>query len=113
MTKAKPRETEIYNGTGESANLILFRKKGAGKYHGVQPSGVKFQAFVYKPEKQRNVGIGTFNTAIEAAVAAAIAEKSVKAGIPVYSPEKPRFRKGAAHTLPIALHTLYCSCTHA
>ena len=98
MTRVKPRETEIYHGTGASANLILTLKKGAGRYHGVQPSGSKFQAFVYKPDKRRNVAIGTFDTAIEAAVAAALAKKTVKAGIAVYSPEKPRYRKGAART---------------
>ena len=98
MTRAKPKETEIFHGAGASANLVLIRKKGLGMYHNVQPSGSRFQAFVYKPEKQRRVGIGTFDTALEAAVAAALAEKSVKAGMAVYSPEKPRFRKGAART---------------
>ena len=57
---------------------------------------------MYKPEKQRSVGIGTFDTALEAAVAAALAEKSVKAGMPVYSPEKPRIRKGATRTTAFA-----------
>ena len=102
MTKAKPRETEVYHGAGASAKLVLIRKNGPGMYHNVQPSGRRFQAFVYKPEKKRSVGIGSFDTAIEAAVAAAVAEKSVKAGMPVYSPENPRFRKGAARTTAFA-----------
>jgi hypothetical protein len=106
MTKAKPRETEVYNGAGVSANLILIRKKGAGKYHGVQPSGHRFQAFVYKPDKQRNVGIGTYDTPLQAAVAAAVAQKAVKAGVPGYSPEKPRIHTGAAMpTHPMHAHS--------
>ena len=96
MTRRKPRETEVYQGAGASANLILTCKKGPGKYNGVQPSGRKFQAFVYKPEKKRNVAIGTYDTTLLAAVAAAVAENAVKQGIPVYSPEKPRFRKGGS-----------------
>ena len=55
MTRAKQKETEVYEGAGASANLILIRKKGPGQYHGVQPSKNKFQAFVYKPEKKRSV----------------------------------------------------------
>ena len=85
MTRRKPRETELYHGTGASANLILIRNKGPGKYHGVQPSGSRFQAFVYKPEKKRNVAIGTYDTALLAAVAAAVAENALKQGIPVFS----------------------------
>ena len=45
------------------------------------------------------MGIGTFDTALEAAVAAALAEKSVKAGMAVYSPEKPQLPRAAQKSL--------------
>ena len=113
MTRRKPRETELYHGTGASANLILIRKKGPGKYQAwrarAEPSGSRFQAFVYKPEKKRNMAIGTYDTALFAAVAAAVAENALKQGIPVYSPERPRIRKGAAHLSPPYMYCESCS----
>ena len=51
-----------------------------------------FQARVYKPDKHCWDGIGTFDTSLEAAVAAAIEQKSIEIGIKVGSAEKSRVR---------------------
>ena len=93
MTKKKVVETEIVDGAGASAGLVIIRKpRSASGYYGVVRNGNKgWQARVYKPAKQCWDDVGTYETPKEAAIQAAIAQKEVKNGFgSMYSPLKPR-----------------------
>ena len=98
MTKKKVVETEIVDGAGASAGLVIIRKpRSASGYYGVVRNGNKgWQARVYKPAKQCWDDVGTYETPREAAIQAAIAQNEVKNGFgSLYSPLKPRPRTGA------------------
>lgn len=105
MRTKKEQPTELFDGAGISAGLKLKVKLSKGGYYGVRPSGSKFQARVYKPDKHCWDGIGTFDTSLEAAVAAAIAQKSIEMGIKVGSPEKSRVRMKGDSRKPLAAAT--------
>ena len=94
MTKKnKVVETEIFDGAGASAGLVIIRKpRSASGYYGVVRNGNKgWQARVYKPAKQCWDDVGTYETPREAAIQAAIAQNEVKNGFrSLYSPLKPR-----------------------
>lgn len=93
MTKKKVVETEIVDGAGASAGLVIIRKpRSASGYYGVVRNGNKgWQARVYKPAKQCWDDVGTYETPREAAIQAAIAQNEVKNGFgSLYSPLKPR-----------------------
>ena len=100
MTKAKAKQTEIFHGQGASAGLVLKLKPGTRSgYYGVRPNGKKWQARVYKPDRQGWDPIDTFDTVLEAAVAAALAQQQVMSGIPLLSPtRRPRPRESASQT---------------
>ena len=93
MTKAKAKETEVFHGQGASAGLVLTLKPGTPSgYYGVRPAGRKWQARVYKPANKSWDPIDTFDTPLEAAVAAALAQLQLKAGVKLLSPVR-RHRK--------------------
>ena len=102
MTKKKPRETEVVDGAGATAGLILvINRRSASGYYGVGKNGKKWQARVYKPAKQNWDDVGSYDSPREAAIAAAFAKKQTEAGLgSMYSPLKPRPKKGA--------HTAHC-----
>ena len=117
MTKRKEPLTEAVDGSGRLADLFLIVKPGSRSgYYGVIPAGDKWQARVYKPEKQRWEAIDTFDTAREAAIYAALAKKDREAGLPMPSPLKRRHRKGATRhpsserlPSPVLRPALHCS----
>ena len=63
---------------------------------------------MYKPDKKQWDPIDTFDTVLEAAVAAALAKKARKAGIALPSPQKKSPRKGAhiAHSTQTCTSTI-------
>ena len=97
MTKKKPMETEIVEGAGASSRVTLILKPGTKSgYYGVIPNGKRWRARVYKPSKQKWDDVGTYNTARDAAIQAAIAQQEVDKGFGyMYSPLKERARTGA------------------
>ena len=95
------RETDIVDGAGASAGLVLILKpRSSSGYYGVVHNGNKgWQARVYKSAKQCWDDVGTYETPKEAAIQAAIAQNEVKNGFgSLYSPLKPRPRTGAPLT---------------
>ena len=82
MTKKKVVETEIVDGAGASAGLVIIRKpRSASGSYGVVRNGNKgWQARVYKPAKQRWDDVGTYETPRKTAIQAAIAQNEVKNG---------------------------------
>ena len=96
MTKAKAKVTEVVRGLGVHSGLVLILKQSRSGYYGVIPAGKRWQARVYKPDKLPKPGwdpLDTFDTAYEAAIAAARAKEDIEAGLSVLSPEKRRHRK--------------------
>ena len=74
MTKAKAKVTEVVRGLGVHSGLVLILKQSRSGYYGVIPAGKRWQARVYKPDKLPKPGwdpLDTFDTAYEAAIAAA------------------------------------------
>jgi hypothetical protein len=90
-----PREMSEWVGTVE-----LKRKKSKSGYYGVIPSGKRWQARLYKPAKKGWDPIGTFDTARDAAEAAAEAQRKLKVGEPVHSPLFKRFRTSGGKQPP-------------
>ena len=96
--KKKAQPTEIFDGAGISAGLKLkvkLSKRAATTASGRPASGrasSRPESTYYKPEKHWWDGIGTFDTSLEAAVAAAIAQKSIEMGTKVGLPDKSRVR---------------------
>ena len=118
MPKAKAKETEVVDGSGASAGLVLIRKpNSASGYYGVGKNGKKWQARVYKAAKQQWDAVGNFESPREAAIVAAIAQKQTAAGFGyLYSPLKKRSKKGALPTsqhVRLAAHCTSCSATAA
>ena len=105
MRKNTEQPTEIFDGVGMSAGIKLKVKLSKGGFYGVWPSGSKFQARVYTPDKHCWDGIGNFDTSLEAAVVTAIAQKSIEMGIKVGSPDKPRVRMQCDSLKPLAAAT--------
>ena len=61
-------------------SLELKRNSSKSGFCGVIPAGKKWQARIYKPEKQRWDLLGTYPTAHEAAVVAATAKQKLESG---------------------------------
>ena len=97
MTKKKPIKTEVVEGAGASAGLVLILKPGSKSgYNGVTPNGTKWRARVYKAAKKTWDTIGTYDSPKEAAIQAAIAMKEIEQGFgSFYSPLKQRRTTGA------------------
>ena len=54
MTRNKPVETEVVEGAGASARLVLVLKAGTKSgYSGVTPNGKLWRARIYKPAKKQ------------------------------------------------------------
>lgn len=97
MTKKKPIKTEVVEGAGASAGIVLNLKPGSKSgYNGVTPNGTKWRARVYKAAKKTWDTIGTYDSPKEAAIQAAIAMKEIEQGFgSFYSPLKQRRTTGA------------------
>lgn len=111
MTKKKPVQTEIVEGSGASAGLVLILKPGSlSGYYGVIPNGKGWRARVYKSSKQKWDDAGTYNTPRDAAIQAAIAQRELDKGFGwQYSPLKKRPQKGPLCALAHALLCLHTS----
>jgi hypothetical protein len=94
-------------------SLELKRNSSKSGFCGVIPAGKKWQARIYKPEKQRWDPLGTYPTAHEAAVAAATAKQKLESGQAVYSPAYKRFRRSGGTQLAcrFSLPSLWLVCT--
>ena len=54
MTRNKPVETEVVEGAGASARLVLVLKAGTKSgYAGVTPNGKQWRAHIYKAAKKQ------------------------------------------------------------
>ena len=115
MTKKKPVQTEIVEGSGASAGLVLILKPGSlSGYYGVIPNGKGWRACVYKSSKQKWDDAGTYNTPRDAAIQAAIAQRELDKGFGwQYSPLKKRPQKGPLCVLAHALSCLPHKLKHA
>ena len=90
MTKKKAVDTEVVEGAGASARLVLVLKAGTKSgYAGVTPNGKLWRARIYKPAKKQWDTVGTYDSPKEAAIQLAIAQKDMAKGFGgLYSPLK-------------------------